>query len=324
MGRQVDNGRSFEFAIVDQLEKWVGKRTRVEVMRDATYAKCKSCHAGIGIDERERFDRAAFLPIDTLTRLEPGILNAKGDDDVLHIRLCQDKEGQGGDVRDVVLFRKNKRGEISWEIGISAKNNNDAAKHSRLSMDLRFGEKWLEMDTSDDYIKLITPVFNWITSQKEAGVRTWRQIESLKAEHVYEPLLMEFMRELKRLFELDQLRTAEKLILYLVGRMPFYKIIKDDSHNTTVMKVFNFVKGLGKSYNGVRPQCRPQSIPMPTRCVEIAFADKPTHDTVSLIMDCGWQVNFRIHSADGPLRGSLKFDTTLVGNPPILFTQHLF
>jgi hypothetical protein len=54
----------------------------------------------------------------------------------LFVRLCRDSEGQSGDVRDVVLFRKDDTGNISWEIGISAKNNNDAAKHSRISEDI--------------------------------------------------------------------------------------------------------------------------------------------------------------------------------------------
>jgi len=41
-------------------------------------------------------------------------------------------------------------------------------------------------------------------------------------------------------------------------------------------------------------------------------------------MDKGWQVNFRVHNAATKIESSLKFDVTLEGNPPVLFTQHLF
>ena len=141
---------------------------------------------------------------------------------------------------------------------------------------------------------------------------------------MYVPLLNTFMRELKRLFNVNQSMTAQKLIKYLIGRKPFYKLIKNDRDNTSVLKVFNFVPGLGKPYNGVRPDCRPQTIPLPTRCVELAFQDGGQRNTISLIMDKGWQVDFRIHSASTKIEPSLKFDVTLEGNPPVLFTQHLF
>ena len=43
-----------------------------------------------------------------------------------------------------------------------------------------------------------------------------------------------------------------------------------------------------------------------------------------MILDEGWQISFRIHNASLKLETSLKFDINLIGNPPILFTQHLF
>ena len=43
-----------------------------------------------------------------------------------------------------------------------------------------------------------------------------------------------------------------------------------------------------------------------------------------MVLDEGWQISFRIHYASSLLETSLKFDINLIGNPPILFTQHLF
>jgi len=324
MPMQVENGRIFECAIAHQLEKWIGSKTHVELVRDSAFRRCEMCYLRADTSERLRFDKAAFLPIDTLSRLEPGMLNAKNTDDVLFIRLCQDSEGQDGDVRDVVLFRKDKCGNVSWEIGISAKNNNDAAKHSRISEDIHFGEKWLGMDTSDKYIASLHSVFNWVRNQRLRGAKTWRELGHGKEIYVYVPLLEAFMCEMNRLFQKNQTLTAQNLIKYLIGRKPFYKLIKSDRDNTSVLKVFNFLPGLGKSYNGGRPECKPQTIPLPSRCVELAFLEGGQRNTVSLIMDKGWQVDFRIHSAKTDIEASLKFDVTLKGNPPVLFTQHLF
>uniref|UniRef100_UPI003007F3A2 HaeIII family restriction endonuclease n=1 Tax=Acinetobacter haemolyticus TaxID=29430 RepID=UPI003007F3A2 len=58
--------------------------------------------------------------------------------DVLQLEIVADKAGESGDVRDVLALRSSQ----NWEIGISAKNNHRAVKHSRLSNDIDFGQKW--------------------------------------------------------------------------------------------------------------------------------------------------------------------------------------
>ena len=325
---QLENGHAFEFAIASELAKWIGERTRVEFIHDSAFVTAEKCYLSRTTSAQKRFDRAAFLPIDTLSRLEPGILNAKSEKDILFIRLSADEQGKDGDVRDIVLFRNGKTGKISWEIGISAKNNNDAAKHSRISKTILFGEKWLGMDTSKEYVAELQAVEDWMMAKKRVGIMKWedfgKEQEKLKEEFVYVPMLKAFKREMERLFCEDQNKAAQNLIKYLIGRKPFYKLIKSDRDNTSVLKVFNFVPGLGKAYNGIRPDCRPRVIPLPTRCVELAFAEGGMRNTLSLIMDKGWQVNFRIHNASSKIETSLKFDVTLEGNPPVLFTQYLF
>ncbi len=65
----------------------------------------------------------------------------------------------------------------------------------------------------------------------------------------------------------------------------------------------------------------------PKRIVEFEFAKKSDgqmNDTLNMILDGGWEISFRIHSADNPIVLSLKFDVKLLGNPPILFSQYLF
>lgn len=72
-----------------------------------------------------------------------------------------------------------------------------------------------------------------------------------------------------------------------------------------------------------KPQYKTPRLNYPTRIVEFEFK-KGSETTLNMIMDEGWEVSFRIHSADKTVESSLKFDITLIGNPPILFTQHLF
>lgn len=83
------------------------------------------------------------------------------------------KDGQGvkGDVRDIVIKRK----DIEWEVGLSIKHNHDAVKHSRLSHKLDFGNEWFDMPCSDEYWDAVEPIFNVLKQEKENGTK-WSEI----------------------------------------------------------------------------------------------------------------------------------------------------
>lgn len=325
MPRQVDTGHAFEFAFARELSTWVLQHDAdAELVENEACLRSRRSYESFPESERAKYDKAAQLQFPTLSRLEPGLLHAKDASDKLFICLAGDAMGIAGDVRDVIMYRKDACGNRTWEIGVSAKNNNDATKHSRLSEDIRFGEKWMGMDTSSEYIVSVREVFDWVGQKCAMGCATWASLGVEKETRVYVPLLEAFITEMKRLFECDHTMAAQRLIMYLIGRKPFYKVIKNDRDNTSILKVFNFVPGLGKTYNGFSPGCRPQSIPLPTRCVEMDFVDGGQRNTVSIIMDKGWQIDFRIHSASTRIEKSLKFDVRLEGNPPALFTQHMF
>ena len=88
--------------------------------------------------------------------IEPRLLNGISDKDILQLKIVSDLQGQSGDVRDVLAIRSLQK----WEIGVSAKNNHRAVKHSRLSNDINFGEKWLGISSSDEYFEDIKPIFD--------------------------------------------------------------------------------------------------------------------------------------------------------------------
>jgi hypothetical protein len=134
--------------------------------------------------------------VNFLIDLEPRLSNGISKNDFLQLEIVSDKQGQLGDVRDVLAIRSLQK----WEIGISAKNNHRAVKHQRLSHKLNFGEKWLKLSCSDTYFNEVIPIFNKLSKLRKLSkaTKTW---ESLGDYHssVYVPVLDAFKKELLRL-----------------------------------------------------------------------------------------------------------------------------
>lgn len=319
-GDQVKNGKAFEYALAKQYCDYVNKQgVEAAIDEDDTYNIAKGYYDDFEESVQNRYNSAAFQTIDTLIRIEPGLLAAKNAEDILHIKLMKDSSGESGDVRDVVFSRNNP----AWEIGFSAKNNNDAVKHSRLSHVLDFGKEWLSIPCSETYWAEIKPIFDYIQELKQGGIKaTWRDLGDDKQKLIYIPLLEAFRKELLRLNESND-NIPAKLISYLIGEYPFYKIIKDDTHNLVVVKAFNINGELNKTVNKQKARYKVPAINLPTRIVEFKMKEG-SEDTLNMILDGGWEISFRIHNAATALEKSLKFDIRLLGNPPILFTQHLF
>lgn len=312
------NGKAFEYALAKTYTDYI-QRAGVTVCLECNdvLAVAKGYYDEFPQEQQNRFTFAALQTIDTMVKLEPRLLTQNNAHDPLFIFLNSDSHGIGGDVRDVVFRRMNP----SWEIGFSAKNNNDAVKHPRLSSVLDFGQSWFGIPCSQAYWDEIKPIFDYITSLKEM-VSNWSSLGDEKSRKIYFPLLMAFRNELLRIDAVGS-QIPRKLIQYLVGRYPFYKIIKDDVHNLVVVKAFNLDGELNMGVGGMRTRYRTPKINFPTRIVE--FEMKPdSEDTLHMILDGGWEISFRIHNASKMIESSLKFDIKLLGNPPILFTQHLF
>lgn len=317
-GDQVKNGKAFEYALASvYADKLREAGVNVTLVNNNALIVANGYFDDFAAEEQERYKEAAFQTLDTMSRLEPGLMAQKGDSDMLYICLNEDGEGKDGDVRDVVFSRN----APSWEIGFSAKNNNDAVKHSRLSSVLDFGESWVGVPCSDDYWNEIEPIFIFLETAKKR-LLTWNDLGEKKVSQVYIPMLKAFRKELLKINENND-EIPQKLIRYLVGKSPFYKIIKDDVHNMVIVKAFNIEGELNKTVNGIKPQYKTPKINLPTRIVE--FEMKPNSDnTLNMILDGGWEISFRIHNASTHVEQSLKFDIKLLGNPPVLFTQHLF
>lgn len=315
-GDQVKNGKAFEYAIANTYTKYLSQLgLNVELEENPALEVARKYFNGFTQEKQERFTTAAYHTIETMLKLEPGLSTQKSNNDTLKIYLNKDSNGESGDVRDIIFVRN------KWEVGFSAKNNNDATKHSRLSHVLDFGKSWVDVPCSLTYWDAISPIFKYLDKLKKKG-KKWEDIITETPTKVYKPLLKAFRDELLRINE-ENKEIPQKLIKYLIGQYPFYKIIKDDSHKMVIVKAFNIEGKLNQAVCNTKARYKTPKLILPTRIVE--FEMKPDScNTLNMILDNGWEISFRIHSADKKIVKTLKFDIKLLGNPPILFTQHLF
>lgn len=322
-GKEVRNGKAFEYAIAKAYYNYVKQKgVNVTFVENDARVKPEQYYNEKSHKEQLRFDNAAKETIDTMVKIEPGLLAQVNDSDMLYICLQKDQEGENGDVRDVRFMRRNPK----WEIGFSAKNNNDDVKHNRLSDSIDFGTKWnLGEKCSQQYWDSVKPIFSLIRKLKQQNpLLSWEDIgREKKVEEFYKPLLAAFRNEILRIYK-NNPDVPAKLISYLIGDYPFYKIIKDDVHNMVIVKAFNINGELNKTVNKKQSQYKTPKIMLPSRIIEFEIDPKHPKDTLVMVLDEGWQVSFRIHSADNPIVPSFKFAVRLIGNPPVLFTQHIF
>ena len=223
------------------------------------------------------------------------------------LKMQKDEEGEIGDVRDIIIIRNAEK----WEIGLSIKHNHLAVKHSRLGAKLDFGERWYGIKCSDDYWNDIAPIFEFINSKKEQGLK-WSDLEN-KDIDVYVPLLNAFMNEIKRNTDKHS-DLPKKLVEYLLGEFDFYKVISIDNKKITQIQTYNLRGTLNKPSKKETPKTIIPIAKLPTRIVNIDFKPE-SNNTIELYMNEGWQFSFRIHNASTYVENSLKFDIQIVGMP---------
>ena len=259
----------------------------------------------------------ASFAVNFLIDLEPRLSNGIDKSDVLQLEIVSDKQGQIGDVRDVLAIRSLQK----WEIGISAKNNHRAVKHSRLSNDINFGEKWLGFSCSENYFDEIKPIFNGLAKLRTASKATqkWSTLGDYHTS-VYVPILNAFKRELLKLDEENPGIVAQKLVEYLIGNQDFYKVIK--GKNKVEIQAYNLHGTLNLSFKDVKPKLKIQKLKLPNRLIEVVYNEN-SQTTLLVTLTEGWQISFRIHNASSRIEPSLKFDINLVSAPHSLFTNHL-
>lgn len=315
---QTINGKAFEYALLNEFSERLKVVTSVTVIENDPFKTALKCFVSFDEKEQSHYKLVASFAVNFLLDIEPRLANGINENDVLQLEIVADKAGQTGDVRDVLAIRSIQK----WEIGISAKNNHRAVKHSRLSNDIDFGQKWLGIPCSVDYFEEINPVFSDLAKLRTASKAT-QKWDTLGDYHtsVYVPVLNAFRTELLRLDKENPGIIAERLVEYLIGNQDFYKVIK--GKNKVEIQAYNLHGTLNLPFENIKPKAKIQRLKLPNRLIEVVYQDN-SQTTLLVTLNEGWQISFRIHNASSRIEPSLKFDINLVSAPHSLFSNQLF
>lgn len=305
-----DQGRAFEFVTLLTLCSEINKVRKAEIEKNSSYFAAEKAWNAINKDIQNNLKHSAQAAIEVIFEMEPLILEE--DTDILNLKIQQDEAGENGDVRDILIIRKG----IEWEVGLSLKHNHFAVKHSRLSKNLDFGDKWYQVKCSSEYWNQVNPIFNYLQEEKDKGTN-WRDLHA-KETDVYIPLLNAFVEEVKRSNEMCS-DVPKKMVEYLLGEYDFYKVISIDNKQKAQILTFNMRGTLNKASREKTPNIKVPVANLPTRIVNMEVRPGSTN-TVELYMDRGWQFNFRIHNASTKVETSLKFDIQIEGMPTTIIS----
>ena len=300
-----NQGRAYEYIFINTLYDEISKIRNVEIVDNSALHAANHAWSLISDTLQLILAQSARAAVFTIFDMEPMILEE--DEDLLTLEIQIDDKGKQGDVRDIVIARK----DVQWEIGLSLKHNHFAVKHSRLSSRLDFGKVWFNEPCSEKYWNDIKPIFDSLKQYKEEG-KKWSEIES-KDTTIYRPLLQAFVDEVKSSYDRNN-DVAVKMVEYLLGEFDFYKVISIDIQRVTQIQTYNLHGTLNKPSKTITPKIEIPVVSLPTRIVNMDF--KPnSNNTIELYMDGGWQFSFRIHNASTMVEPSLKFDIQIVGMP---------
>jgi hypothetical protein len=305
-----NQGRAYEYICLLSLQKEIATKRPAQIIENSSLEAAKNAWNTLSADEKITYERSANAAVSTIFALEPLIV--EDGDDMLELFIQPDQAGQDGDVRDILIIRR----DIQWEIGLSIKHNHFAVKHSRLSGTIDFGNSWFGVPCSQTYWDAVTPVFSFLNEEKKKGTK-FSELDD-KENDVYVPILQAFIDEINSQY-IEHKDIPTKMVEYLLSKFDFYKVISVDRHCLTQIQSFNTHGTLNQASRSQQPSIHVPLVTLPTRIVRLDFVpDKK--NTVELYMDGGWQFTFRIHNAATLVEPSLKFDIQIVGMPTAIIT----
>lgn len=305
-----NHGRAYEYICLLILQEVISKTRPARIIENSSLTAARNTWNEVTPELQKDLKASANAAVRVLCTLELRMI--EDGNDILELLIQPDNSGEDGDVRDILIIRR----DIRWEIGLSLKHNHFAVKHSRLSKDLDFGEKWFGIECSQEYWKKVSPIFNYLDGEITKGT-LWREIPK-KEDNVYMPLLEAFINEIKISYSSDH-TMAKRLGEYLLGKYDFYKIISIDKKRETQIQPVNIRGTLNKPTDIQKTVVSVPLTSLPERIISIEM--KPSSKTtVELYMDNGWQFSFRIHSAEEAVQHSLKFDVQAVGIPATIIS----
>lgn len=320
MASHTTNGKAFEYACLKAMQnKLCSEGKSVSVDETAAYFTTVNKFKKLSADEQTKYMDAAYAAAKLIFPLEPRIENGDGE---LLLAVNADAAAQGidGDVRDVLCIRCNSKSG-NWEIGLSCKHNHEALKHPRITSDKDFGENWIGIPNSTEFIDEISTTIDTLVDLTAHGV-LWKDVAATddeKWDKYYVPILEAYRKEIIRLCE-NYDDVPQKLLSYFFGSKDFYKVIMKEKQNTTTVEAFNMNNTLGQKAGSIRPMTKVPTIKLPTRLIEAGFkVDSKgikSKTTIILVFDGGWTISMRLHNKDEKVKlTSLAWDVQLVGLP---------
>lgn len=305
-----DQGRAYEYICLITLTEEINKFRLAVIDKNSSYEAAQNAWNNIDAQLKEILTESAKAAVLTIFDLEPLII--EDGNDQLDLKIQKDSEGEIGDVRDILIIRRN----IHWEIGLSVKHNHFAVKHSRLSPKIDFGKTWFGVECSNQYWNSVNVVFDYLKECKNKDLK-WSELDD-KENDVYIPILNAFVDEIK-LSNSQHSDLPRKMVEYLLGEFDFYKVISIDNKRLTQIQTYNLRGTLNKPSTTKEAKIKVPISTLPTRIVSLDF--KPnSKNTVELYMDNGWQFSFRIHNASTKVETSLKFDVQIIGMPATIIS----
>ncbi|MCQ2840074.1 HaeIII family restriction endonuclease [Helicobacter pylori] len=301
-----NQGRAYEYAWCLALEQKLSVFKKVIVDKQNGFNACYRAYENLEKSLQERYLESAKQGVLLLLDCEPLLSEVIGSSqNEIILSLQKDKLGEIGDVRDILIYFDR------FCIGLSIKHNHDAVKHSRLSKDLDFGEKWLGVRVSQNYKDAIKPLFERLENAKKEGM-LWRDFPN-KEQEIYAPLLQAFKKEVLRIDEDKKNKVPQKMVEYLLGKYDFYKAILLEREQKTKLEAYHFNNTLNRSVKNKPKRIIPLS-KLPTRMIYFDFKPK-SFNTLELVLNEGWSFSLRIHNASSRVEPSLKFDIKLLSIP---------
>ncbi len=301
-----NQGRAYEYAWCLALEQKLSVFKKVIVDKQNGFNAANRAYESLEKSLQERYLESAKQGVLLLLDCEPLSSEVIGSSqNEITLSLQKDKLGEIGDIRDILIYFDR------FCIGLSIKHNHDAVKHSRLSKDLDFGEKWLGVGVSQNYKDTIKPLFEKLENAKKEGM-LWRDFPN-KEQEIYAPLLQAFKKEVLRIDENKKNKVPQKMVEYLLGKYDFYKAILLEREQKTKLEAYHFNNTLNRSVKNKPKRIIPLS-KLPTRMIYFDFKPK-SFNTLELVLDEGWSFSLRIHNASSSVEPSLKFDIKLLSKP---------
>ncbi|GAA7836544.1 hypothetical protein HpBT0282_09070 [Helicobacter pylori] len=299
-------GRAYEYAWCLALEQKLSVFKKVIVDKQNGFNACYRAYESLEKSLQERYLESAKQGVLLLLDCEPLLSEVMGSSqNEITLSLQKDKLGEIGDIRDILIYFDR------FCIGLSIKHNHDALKHSRLSKNLDFGEKWLGVGVSQNYKDTIKPLFERLENAKKEGM-LWRDFPN-KEQEIYAPLLQAFKKEVLRIDENKKNKVPQKMVEYLLGKYDFYKAILLEREQKTKLEAYHFHNTLNRSVKNKPKRIIPLS-KLPTRMIYFDFKPK-SFNTLELVLNEGWSFSLRIHNASSRVEPSLKFDIKLLSKP---------